>query len=465
MTVRDFPVGEPNGREITRALQETIDRAATSGGGRVVLPIGTWQTGMIELADRIELHLPRGTVLKAATDDAAYPSDRVSVLAENSDRALIVAKRASHIAITGPGVIDGSGQAWCEGRLARGVKLVRPLRPRVIVFERCSDVRISDLNIRDAPMWTVHLIDCRRIAVRDCVIENDLSLPNTDGVNFDGCQDGEVRDCTITAADDCVCLKTSEHIDRSGGLACERILVENCTFRSNSCAVKLGSETYRDIRDAVIRNCRIVQSNRAFGIFSRDGGDIERVLIENCTVDCRWTPDGFWGNGEALTINALPRRMGKPAGKVQDIAVRSISGLMESTINLVGTKDLPLERIQLRDITLRQRPSKLGDLPELDLRPTEADLNDDNDPTVGIANAWKLDADGHVIGLSAYLDGLPCLWAEWVTGLVLQDVKFTRPDPLPEGWNPNPIMMGDGATIVAADQDTPAALTATHPTA
>ncbi len=443
----DFLVPKPDGTEITGCLRGTIEQARAAGGGRIIVPVGAWETGAIRLFDHIELHLQAGAILLAATDYEAYRDGEVSVMAENSNRALIVARDAENVSITGPGMIDGRGEAWCEDRMARGVKLALPQRPRIVAFEACSNVRISNLHVRNAPMWTIHLIDCQQILVRDCVIENDLFMPNTDGVNFDGCQDGVLRDCTIRAADDCVCLKTSAQDDPDRGMACERILVTGCKFSSNSCAVKIGTETYRDIRDAVIRNCAITESNRAFGIFSRDGGTIERILFEYCSVDCHWTPDGFWGNGEAVTINALPRRAGTPPGEVRDIIVRSISGIMESTINLVGSEDRPLKRIMLSEIDLQQTQGNPATLPELDLRPTQADLNEDRDPSVGIANAWKLDDQGRVIGLTPYPEGLPGLWAEHVAPLTLRSVAIARPDPLPERWNPQDITIGDGTQL------------------
>ncbi len=444
MTGTDFAVPRPMGSDITAPLQSTIDMARAAGGGRVVVPDGVWDTGAVCLFDNIELHLPGGATLRAATDYAAYGAGAVSVPAENADRALIVARDAANVAVSGPGWIDGQGGAWCGDRLARGVKWVHGRRPRIIVMEACRNVRIAALNIRQAPMWTIHLVGCRDIVVEDCTIENDMLMPNTDGVNFDGCQDGILRRCTITAADDCVCLKTSAPADPRLASACERILVAQCSFRSNSCAVKIGTETHNDVRDAVFSQCTISQSNRAFGIFSRDGGTIERICFENSTVDCHWTPDGFWGNGEAITINALPRRAGTPPGEVRDVVVRRVSGAMESTISLVGSAERPLKRIVLSEIDLRQNPVPGDTLPELDLRPTAADVNEDHDPAVGV---WKLDAEGRVIGMAPYPGGLPGIWAEHVSGLDLRTVEIARPDPLPAGWSADYVRCGEGTRM------------------
>ena len=446
----DFVVATPAaGVDITVMLQAALDAARAAGGGRVVVPDGVWQTGAVRLFSDTELHLPRGAVLRAATAGDAYAAGRVAILAEDADIALVVARDAANVAITGPGCIDGQGEAWCEDSLARGVRWVRARRPRMIVMENCRGVRIADLAVRAAPMWTVHLVGCDDIVVEDCAIDNDLLMPNTDGVNFDGCRDAILRRCKIVAADDCVCLKTSATADPVLARACERVLVTDCDFRSNSCAVKVGTETHRDIRDAVFRDLRIHESNRAFGVFSRDGGVIERICFEDSVVACRWTPDGFWGNGEAVTINALPRNADLAAGEVRDVVVRRVTGTMEATINLVGTAARPLRRISLQDIALDQRPGADSAVPELDLRPTAADVNDHRDPAVGVANAWTLDDTGRVIGLAPYPGGLPAVWAEHVTELAMDDVEVRRPQPLPAGWNAATIAYGAGVRAAA----------------
>lgn len=450
---RDFPVAAPeDGEVITGALQAAIDAARGAGGGRVVVPAGTWTSGAIRLSDDIELHLPRGALLRASTDYADYAAGTVSVVAERSDRALISARGARNIAITGPGWIDGQGAAWCDGdALVRGVRWAKDRRPRIVVLEDCVDIRIADLNVRAAPMWTIHLVGCRDILVEGCEIRNDMLMPNTDGVNFDSCQDGTLRDCVIEAADDCVCMKTSAVDDPVLARPCERIEVTGCTFRSNSCAIKIGTESHRDLRDARFADCVIADSNRAFGIFSRDGGTIERVRFESSRVDCHWTPDGFWGNGEAVTINAVPRRPGSLPGEIRDVKIRDIEGTMESALNLVGLPERPLKRIAMERIDLRQVPGAGQDVPELDLRPTAAELTTHRDPAIGRENAWMLDAAGRVIGLEPYPGGLPGLWADHVDGLTCEDVSITRPTPLPARWNPNRVHYGAGTVIGAVD--------------
>lgn len=74
---RDFPitgfgaVGD-GATDNTAAIAAAIQAAAAHGGGRVVVPPGSWATGPIRLASRIELHVAAGATLLFSTDPAAY---------------------------------------------------------------------------------------------------------------------------------------------------------------------------------------------------------------------------------------------------------------------------------------------------------------------------------------------------------------------------------------------------------
>jgi hypothetical protein len=83
---------------------------------------------------------------------------------------------------------------------------------------------------------------------------------------------------------------------------------------------------------------------------------------------------------------------------------------------------------------LDQQPGQLGTGQSFDLRPTNADLAPKADGG-GRANAWTRGADGRVIGLERYPGGMPAVYVADVTGILMNEVRITRPTPLPQGWN------------------------------
>ncbi|MCM2293857.1 glycoside hydrolase family 28 protein [Allorhizobium sp. BGMRC 0089] len=423
------------------AIQAAIDQLSAAGGGRVVLPSGLHLCGALRLKSHVELHLAEGAVLRLVPDYQAYADNRVSVIAEKSDRGMIVAHGADHIAITGPGRIEAGGDHFIIGNDDLvGTFIPAEFRPRVMVLEDCRHVRLEALCVDNSPMWTLHFVRCDHVSIRHVTVTNNRRLPNTDGMVLDACRHVLIEDCRIETADDGICLKTSAGADGKPIGRCEDVVVRRATVSSQSCALKIGTESHGDVSDVVFEDCTVVDSNRALGIFSRDGGHISRVRFSRISVACHETPDGFWGSGEALTVTVVDRVSGKLAGRVSDVTVEDISGRMEGAIVLVSTSAAGLHGVRLSRIALTQQPGALGTGLRYDLRPTEADLAPQPEAE-GRANAWTRGADGRIVGLIDYPGGMPGVFASGVDGLVLDAVGIDRPAILPEGFNREAILV------------------------
>lgn len=103
------------GRDATADIQQAIDTASAAGGGVVSLLAGRHVSGGLHLKSGVELHLAQDAVLAPISDYDAYAHTSVSVIAEDSDRGMIVAKGASNIAVTGPGRIEAGGENFIIG--------------------------------------------------------------------------------------------------------------------------------------------------------------------------------------------------------------------------------------------------------------------------------------------------------------------------------------------------------------
>ncbi|WEX91253.1 glycoside hydrolase family 28 protein [Sinorhizobium garamanticum] len=423
------------GHDATAAIQSAIDAAAARGGGRVSLAAGEHVAGGLRLKSGVEFHLAEGALLRPIPDYEAYRDTTVGVIAEKSNRGMIVAHDADNVRITGPGRIEAGGEHFITGDdAAVGTFIPAEFRPRVVVLERCRNVAFDGFHVAGSPMWTLHLADCEDIAIRNVTIANDRRLPNTDGMVLDACRRVLIEDCEISTADDGICLKTSAGPDGKAIGTCENVMVRRSTVSSLSCALKLGTESYGDFNTIVFEDCKVVRSNRGLGLFSRDGGHMRNIRFSRIAVDCRETPDGFWGSGEALTVTVVDRRPEWRAGAVENLVVEDITGRMEGAINLVSVSEAGIHDIALRRITLAQEPGSLGTGLHYDLRPTFADLAPSAD-AAGRANAWTRGADGRIVGLVDYPDGMPAVYLKGVRGLSTREVAVKRPARLPEGWN------------------------------
>ena len=421
--------------EATMRIQSAIDKAA-EGPVRVVLERGRHVSGGLKLISDVELHLAKGAELCFIPTYEAYQHTCVAVVAEESNRAMLVAADAARIALTGKGRIVCDHMAFATGDdTVMGTRIPAQKRPRVLVFDGCDSVMLSGLSIVHSPMWTLHFVNCTNIAVDNVHVDNDRRMPNTDGIVIDGCRDVTITNCDIRTADDGIVLKTSIREDGSFAGTCERVRVADCRVLSRSCALKIGTESFADFKDLVFEDCEIIDSNRGLGIFSRDGGTVKDVRFSHIKLDCRETPDGFWGSGEGLTINVVDRKPDeRPAGVVSGVVVERISGTMEGAINLYAERAGGIENIRLNDINISQNKGVYGSARSYDLRPTFADLTPDPDAG-GRMNAWRKGADGRVIGLIDYPNGMPGVFARNVEGLEMTDIAISRPDPLPESFN------------------------------
>ncbi|HXV30756.1 MAG TPA: glycoside hydrolase family 28 protein, partial [Sinorhizobium sp.] len=336
---------------------------------------------------------------------------------------------------TGPGRIEAGGEHFiASDDTTVGTFIPAEFRPRVVVFEGCRNIRLDGFQVTGSPMWTLHLAGCEDVTIRNVSITNDRRLPNTDGMVLDACRRVLIEDCTISTADDGICLKTSAGPDGAAIGICENVVVRRCTVSSLSCALKLGTESHGDFRNIVFEDCKVAHSNRGLGLFSRDGGHMRNIRFSRIEVDCSETLDGFWGSGEALTVTVVDRRPERMAGAVENLVVEEISGRMEGAINLVSTSAAGIRNVRLGAITLAQEPGPLGTGLHYDLRPTFADIAPSAE-AAGRANAWTRGDDGRIVGLCDYPGGMPAIYLKGVRGFSARGLAVKRPTPLPEGWN------------------------------
>lgn len=113
----------PSGDAINRAILYV----SRQGGGRVVIPDGTYYTGPITMKSNVNLQLSDKTVLKFLTDPELY-FPAVKTRWEGMDcyntHPLIYAYGESNIAITGNGTIDAQGSPetwWGRRSIERGI--------------------------------------------------------------------------------------------------------------------------------------------------------------------------------------------------------------------------------------------------------------------------------------------------------------------------------------------------------
>lgn len=307
--------------------REAIDRAVNAcskaGGGRVVVPAGTWLTGAIRLRSNVDLHISKGATLKFSTDPRAYlpvVHTRWEGMELMHLSPLIYAYEETNIAVTGEGTLDGQGKAFfwkwhgnpryggdpnvisqrdARARLYAMMDANVPVEQRVFGSERdylrpqfiqpykCKNVLIEGVTIVDSPMWEVHPVLCENVTVRRLRISSHG--PNNDGCDPESCRDVLIEDCYFDTGDDCIAIKAGRNNDgRRINVPTENVIIRNCTMKDGHGGITIGSEISGGVRNVFAENCKLDSPDlwtalRVKNNASR-GGRLENFYFRNITV-------------------------------------------------------------------------------------------------------------------------------------------------------------------------------------
>ncbi|WP_248924245.1 glycoside hydrolase family 28 protein [Paenibacillus hamazuiensis] len=355
----------------TAFIQKAIDHCAEAGGGTVVVPKGDFLSGTILLRSYVELHLQPAARIVSSMEEADFTApgeaEALQLSEGQGSRALVCARHAKNIAVTGLGTIDGRGEHFLEPEDGVSDYVLEPLgafRPKLIDFEGCTNVVFRDVTLYRASSWGLHMTGCNQVTVDGVKILGQVRGPNNDGIDPDCCKDVHISNCHIETGDDCIVIKTTKYgAERYG--ACENITVTNCTLQSHDSAIKIGTETHADIRNIVVTNCVIRNSNRGVGIWVRDGATMENMLFSNLFIETRLFSNEeeikrtlrWWGKSEPIFMTAERRNNpNAPApGKIRNIRFDQILIEAEGCIYLEGSEESVLEGISLRGVKHHMR--------------------------------------------------------------------------------------------------------------
>jgi len=350
----------------TFSIQKAIDKAFSSGGGKVIVEPGTYISGTLFVKSNVELELMAGAVIKGSDKISDYTALKQG---HNKDRQpwhLLVVKDADNVKISGLGTIDGNGPVFWQPRNEKNdpqwiMAKDQKISPMLEVW-KSRNVEITGVTLQTGGGWTLHLYDSDQIKVSGIKILNNLFAPNGDGIDISGCSDVVVSDCIIKTCDDAICLKSM-----GDSRECKRVTVTNCVIECSCAALKIGNESFRDISQVTFTNCVITNSNRAIGIYAEGAGVVSDVMISNIVCDTkapflynrpihisllqRETPKGGVYGGEIENTDKHYDHEGRQA-KLKNIVISAFKSTSEGRILITAEPGRMIENLTLRDITL-----------------------------------------------------------------------------------------------------------------
>jgi polygalacturonase len=324
--VTDFGAVAGGQANIAAAIRQAIEACHAAGGGRVVIPRGRWLTGAVHLLSNVNLHLAEGAVLEFSDD----PQDYLPAVQSSWEgmecfnySPLIYAFGCENVALTGSGTVEARLGTWTQwsGRPPAHLAALKQLytmmstdvpveqrqmavaenhlRPHFIQFNRCRNVLIEDVKIRNSPFWTIHLLLCDGAVVRR--VDISAHGHNNDGIDPEMTRNLLVEDCVFDQGDDAIAIKSGRNRD-GWRLATptENVVIRRCTMKRGHQLVAIGSEIAGGVRNVFVSDCRFlnppedppqhilfIKTNR------RMGGFVENIHVDG--IAARSTKVGVFG--------------------------------------------------------------------------------------------------------------------------------------------------------------------------
>ena len=277
-----------------KAINRVISLVSKKGGGKVIIPKGTWNTGAIELKSHVNLVLEEGATLHFAFEPKLYPLVRTSWegLACWNYSPCIYAYKATDIAITGKGTIDGGGNndtfwqwngsprfGYKEGvtkesqKLGSRSKLLKMaedgvpfderkfgmgcgLRPQLVNMVHCERILIKDVKMINSPFWVIHPLLSKNITVDGVYVWNEG--PNGDGCDPEACENVLIQNCVFHTGDDCIAIKSGRNNDgRLWNQPSKNIIIRNCKMEDGHGGVVIGSEISGGCENVYAEDCEM----------------------------------------------------------------------------------------------------------------------------------------------------------------------------------------------------------------
>jgi len=320
----------------TEAFARAIDQCAKAGGGKVIVPHGIWLTGPIQLKSNINLTLEKGAVILFSPRFEDYPLIQTTWESSPHVRCTspLSGKGLENIAITGEGVIDGSGDAWRMVKKSKlnaeqwkkliasggildkagdtwwpsteamnGAEFVRKLeqsgkevpvgeyakarqylRPVLVSLIECKRVLLDGPTFQNSPAWNIHPLLCEDVIIRNVTALNPWYSQNGDGLDLESCRRALVYNCQFDVGDDAICIKSGrDEYGRRRGRACEEVVIADCIVYHGHGGVTIGSEMSGGVRNIVVRRCTFLGTDMGlrFKTTRGRGGVVEKIWISD----------------------------------------------------------------------------------------------------------------------------------------------------------------------------------------
>ncbi len=322
----------------TKSINQAIIDCNKRGGGVVLIPEGLWLTGPIELKSNVNLHLAKNSLLQFTKDFNEYQlvEGNWEGSPQMRNQSPIWAKDQQNIAITGYGIVDGSGDAWrmvkkekltesqwkkliaSGGVLSENKKIWYPtesslkgskikdagvlskekdaaffaeikdfLRPNMVVLTSCKRILLEGVTFQNSAAWNLHPFMSEDITIRNVYAKNPWYAQNGDGLDLESCKNVLVEGSTFDVGDDGICIKSGrDEAGRQRAMPTENVIIRNSTVYHAHGGFVIGSEMSGGARNIFITDCTFIGTDIGlrFKTTRGRGGVVENIHARNINM-------------------------------------------------------------------------------------------------------------------------------------------------------------------------------------
>lgn len=194
------------------------------------------------------------------------------------------------------------------------------MRPFLLRWVRCENVKVEGVTLKYAGAWTSHYFQCKNININNITIRS-FGVAHNDGINIDGCQHVRISNCDIISGDDALCFKTT-----SSKMACSDIVVTNMKLKvirqeSNGNGINGWIREHTDQQLPYLR-----YKNGGIKLFSVDGAHLRNIEISDITMDEVRTPMMF-RLGARLSVFRKNQDTRQPIGTFENVTIRNVKAV------------------------------------------------------------------------------------------------------------------------------------------
>ncbi|MCM1521252.1 MAG: glycoside hydrolase family 28 protein [Muribaculaceae bacterium] len=396
----------------SEAFAKAIDTLSSRGGGVVLVPSGVWLTGPIELKSNINLHLDGGALIVFAPDETLYKT--VYVVYEGFEawrtQSPVSGVNLQNVAITGEGVIDGSGGMWrpvkkdkmntaewnnltAKGGVVKGTtwypsqnyldgevaahgdrralltqeeasRIKRFLRPVMIQLVGCKNVLLEGVTFQNSPAWNIHPLLCENLIVDGVFIKNPDFAQNGDGLDVESCKNVIVYRSTLDVGDDAICLKSGkDEAGRKRGVPTENVIVKDCRVFHGHGGFVVGSEMSGGVNNVSVKDCQFMGTDIGLRFKSTRGrgGVVKNIFIDNINM--------LGISGDAITFDlyyfvknapTVVPPVDETTPQFKDIFINKVTSYDSGkALKFNGIPEMPIENIQVTNSVFTAREGGL----------------------------------------------------------------------------------------------------------